>query len=231
MSAVGPPDPFDQRAVPSGDSASVRAEHAQNRVKDLAENLPRLLPCPFSGRVAFEVGDGPIVQASHFPQQVTCSEECPSNVLSVGKLFTSVAVMQLQEEGRLSLDTPLSDLLTPEEMDLELRDPYLQDKPSPADLARLRANAHRITVRDLLTHRSGLTLTPESPPERFFEVLPENISHPYSNYGFQLLARIIGKHSPDGNAADHEAGFRNHILERIFKPADMKGAIKEIRYP
>ena len=90
---------------------------------------------------------------------------------------------------RLTLDTPLEQILTCKEMDLELREPYLSLKPSPEDIAKLKANASKITVRDLLNHRSGLTGTNEEGPERFFEQLPEDIKRPYSNYGFQLLAR------------------------------------------
>jgi len=207
-----------------------RPERSNERIElqltGLAENLPARLPFPFSGRIAFQVGEGDIIEASHFPQQNAPSEGYPLNVLSVGKLFTAVAVMQLEEKGILSLDTPLDKLLDPKEMDLKLDEPYLGEKPNSVNLDLLRANAHKITVGDLLTHRSGLMAG--DGPEEFHLEVPE---HPYSNYGYQLLAAIIGKHSPDGDKSDYEVGFKKHIEERIFKPANMQGAIDQIHYP
>ncbi len=231
-----PPDPSTQKDMSSSSSALNRTARVEDRLKHLAEHLPEKLGFPFSGRVAFEVGDGPIVEAAHFPEQTDCPPACPFNILSVGKLFTSVSLMQLIEAGtsigeeKLTLETPLDKLLSLKEMDLELDKPYSEDKPTPSDIEKLQANAHRITVADLLSHRSGL-IAEGGPSEKFYEELPEDITHPYSNYGFQLLARIIGKHSPDGNKSNHEAGFRNHIEKRIFEPAHMHGAINEIHYP
>ncbi len=67
----------------------------------------------------------------------------------------------------------------------------------------LKKYAAKITLEHLLTHRSGLGKINEKDIREGFD--PKMIGvqeHNYSNYGYQLLARIIGKHSDDGNTAD-----------------------------
>ncbi len=111
----------------------------EEQLIDLANRWPEILPFPFSGVIAFQVGGKPIVQACHCPQQTAFPVDQPFNVLSVGKLFTATAVMQLIEERskegnkkpKSSLETPLSELLTEDELNLPLRPPYLKEKPDP----------------------------------------------------------------------------------------------------
>jgi D-alanyl-D-alanine carboxypeptidase len=70
----------------------------------------------------------------------------PFRVASVTKTLLAVVVLQLVEEGRLSLDEPVIDLLT---------------EPAPGD--RLSSLLEGVTVRDLLAHTSGLPDTARSP--------------------------------------------------------------------
>src|SRR3990167_7061648 len=77
----------------------------------LPQHLPKMVPFPFSGVIALQAGNGPIVQACHCPNQPEFTVDQSFNVLSIGKLFTATAVMQLIEEGKFSLNTPLSELL------------------------------------------------------------------------------------------------------------------------
>ena len=74
---------------------------------------------------------------------------------SMSKPLTSVAVMMLYEEGRFTLNQPLSDFL-PEFKNMKVLDPpWPQDKTSPPGAL---VDAKRpITIFHLLTHTSGLT--------------------------------------------------------------------------
>src|SRR5439155_10273285 len=66
---------------------------------------------------------------------------------SVSKLFTDIAIMRLVEQGKLDLDAPVTKYLP----DFKPVNPY--DKP--------------ITLRQLMTHRSGLVR--ESPVGHYFD--------------------------------------------------------------
>lgn len=112
---------------------------------------------------------------------------------------TAVRILQLAEEGRLSLDTPVGNILE-------------------------RFLWEGITVGNLLLHDSGLpaevkdkrTLTAENILDRLYETAPE--ARPgerfcYSDPGFILLGLIIRE--IDGCSLDES--FRDHI----FRPLDM----------
>ncbi|HZO98739.1 MAG TPA: serine hydrolase domain-containing protein [Terriglobia bacterium] len=76
-------------------------------------------------------------------------------ICSMSKPITSVAVMMLYEEGRFTLNEPVSDFI-PEFKNMKVLDPpYPQDKTSPPGAL---VDARRpITILHLLTHTSGLT--------------------------------------------------------------------------
>ena len=205
----------------------------EGRLAYLVQNLPKMLPFPFSGIIALQAGNGTIIQACHCPNQPEFTTDQTFNALSVGKLFTATAIMQLIEDGKFSLDTPLSELLTSDELDVPLRPPYLAEKPDQQSFQSLREHASGITVRHLLTHTAGFTHRPGSEEKGVAEGnnwdQAQFGKRCYSNYGYQLLGRIIGKHTDSGNMLiiDHEMRFRSHIEERIFKPAGMEGALRE----
>ena len=73
---------------------------------------------------------------------------------SMTKPITSVAVLQLMEQGKLKLDDPISDLI-PEWDDAKIR-VYKSGTIRDNDLVTEPA-ATRVTVRHLLTHTSGIT--------------------------------------------------------------------------
>jgi len=76
-------------------------------------------------------------------------------ICSMSKPITSVAVMMLYEEGRFTLNEPVSDFI-PEFKNMKVLDPpFPQDKTSPPGAL---VDAKRpITIFHLLTHTSGLT--------------------------------------------------------------------------
>lgn len=201
---------------------------APDKLAELAEHIQEHVPFPFSGVIAFEAGDGPIVGACHAPSPnpTTFDETQVFNVLSVGKMFTAIAVMQLIEEGKFTLKTPLSALLKPEEIDLDLKPPYLPQKPTKGSLRNLMKHMDKVTIGHLLSHTAGFVHRSASASWAEGEswVSSEMGKYAYSNYGYQLLATIIGKHSSEGN-------FQNHIEKRIFTPANMTRAIHELHYP
>ncbi len=72
-------------------------------------------------------------------------------IASQTKAITSVAVMQLVEEGKILLDDNLSKYIP------DFNKPVVLDKFNPADSSYTTTPAKRqITIRDLLTHTSGI---------------------------------------------------------------------------
>jgi CubicO group peptidase (beta-lactamase class C family) len=129
---------------------------------------------------------------------------------SVTKQFTAMAIMQLQEQGRLKVDDPIAD--------------FIPDSPHWA----------KITIHNLLTHTSGIpnftsfsdyrsTMMLPSPPlktmERFknkpLEFVPGE-SHAYSNSGYVVLGYIIEKASGKS--------YEQFLKENIFDPLHMSSS-------
>ena len=72
-------------------------------------------------------------------------------IASQTKAITSVAVMQLVEEGKILLDDNISKYIP------DFRKPVVLEKFNPADSSYTTTPAKReITIRDLLTHTSGI---------------------------------------------------------------------------
>ncbi len=135
---------------------------------------------------------------------------------STSKLFTATAVMQLVEQGRICLDSPITAYL-------------------PEFKVKSRFNGRQINIRDLLTHESGL---PSDIPNgqmigdikgdgadtmyRTVAALCENeyVAYPprtvfsYSNIGFSLLGTIIERVS--------KRSYSKYIQDSIFQKLGMK---------
>lgn len=77
------------------------------------------------------------------------TEDTIFRIASMTKAVTSVAAMQLVEEGKLALDEPIGRVLP------ELAAPYVLQGFDPAGKPRLRPSARAITLRHLLTHTAG----------------------------------------------------------------------------
>lgn len=73
-------------------------------------------------------------------------------ICSMSKPITSLAVMMLYEEGNFLLDDPVSKYIP------EFRNPKVLVKPASGPSYSIPAT-HEITIRNLLTHTSGLTYT------------------------------------------------------------------------
>jgi CubicO group peptidase (beta-lactamase class C family) len=133
------------------------------------------------------------------------------NLGSMNKMFTAVAVLQLAEAGRLSLDDPLSK--------------YADETWLPA------AVSDKITLRHLLTHTSGLgsflgAEFEKSSPLRFRDLadfkplvhgetpaFAPGSGYRYSNTGMLLLGVVIERASGET--------YLDYVRTHVFQPAGM----------
>ena len=164
-------------------------------------------------------------------------------IASITKTFTSVAVMQLRDDGALRLD-----------------DPVVTHLPELAAATDPFGPIEDVTVRRLLTHESGLMGDPEGADwglrsyptlaetlerlDRVRIVIPPDSASKYSNLGFRLLGEIVSRRSgkpyeehvrgaildplgmtsttfaPDGPLADRVAtGYDSRIVSDELTPA------------
>ncbi len=169
----------------------------------------------FSGTVMVAKDGKPIFSAVHGmaskAHNVPNRLDTKLNIASVGKLFTSIAIGQLAQQGKISFTDPVGKHLT--------------DYPN-------KEVATKVTIHHLLTHSSGLgdTYSPKYPcikvalrevkdwfalfvdePKPFAFTPGEKWQ--YSNVGFILLGAIIEKVSGEN--------FFEYIRNHIFKPAGM----------
>jgi CubicO group peptidase (beta-lactamase class C family) len=142
------------------------------------------------------------------------------SICSISKLFTSIAIMQLYEEGKLRLDDRVSDIL-----------PFY-------DLTQKYEDSGPITIRTLLTHSSGLPREAAYPywtgPDFPFPTLDQIISglegqetlYPsstywqYSNLGLTLLGLIIEEVSG--------LTYDDYISQKILNPLDLNNTRTEL---
>lgn len=121
------------------------------------------------------------------------SIDTPFIIGSMTKSFTALAVMQLEEQGKINLDAPISDY-----MDCSA---YLKN-PSEGE---------RITVRQLLNHTSGLGRYQTFADARITDTYG---THAYSNVGYDILGKVI-------EAVSGES-YENYVDEHIFMPLGME---------
>ncbi len=133
-------------------------------------------------------------------------------IASMSKSFAAVAILQLRDAGKLSLD-----------------DPAERYVPELRELRYASSDAPRITIRHLLTHSAGF---PEDNPwgdqqldateEAFSTMMRGGIpfstapgtAYEYSNYGFAILGRIVR------NVAG--VPYAQYLRERILLPLGMR---------
>lgn len=152
--------------------------------------------------------------------------QTPMKLASVTKVLTAVAIMQLVEQGIVSLDAPISRYL-------------------PEFSIQSRFDAAPITVRQILTHHSGLPhdrmqgfklysgedAAPENLIEQFRNLPVDAHSlhltsapgqvHSYSNLGFALLGSVIERTT--GTA------YWDYLERHLFQPLGMSNSA--IVYP
>lgn len=119
-----------------------------------------------NGGVALIVRDGKIVYYKAFGNDDIASKkpmqrDAIFRIASQTKAITSVAVMMLYEEGKFLLDEPVSNFIP------EFKSPRVLDKFNKEDSTYTTVPAKReITIRDLLTHTSGIGYAQIGSPEQ-----------------------------------------------------------------
>jgi CubicO group peptidase (beta-lactamase class C family) len=109
-----------------------------------------------AGAVGFIAKDGKIVYDKSFgvsdiEKKTVMHNDDIFRIASQTKAITSVAVMMLFEEGKFLLDDPISKYIP------EFANPVVLDKFNEKDTTFTTIKANReITIRDLLTHTSGI---------------------------------------------------------------------------
>jgi CubicO group peptidase (beta-lactamase class C family) len=214
------PDPrtFD-RSTPStpagGGGAPLDAGHWQVRLAELAQRYD--VPGAQLGILRLH-DDGPdeLVEAAtgilSRRTGVPVTTDALFQIGSITKVWTATVVMQLVDEGRLGLDTPVIEVLP----ELRLSDP---------DVMR------RLTIRHLLTHTSGIdgdvftdTGRGDDCLERYVALLanvaqnhPLGATWSYCNSGYSLLGRVI--EGVTGGTWDKA------LRERLFEPLGLEHTV------
>ena len=106
------------------------------------------------GVVAMATTRGEVVYESAFgrralPDGAAMTTDTVFWIASMTKAITSMAAMQLVEQGKLKIDQPISDVLP------ELSAPQVLDGFDASGEPKLRSANRQITLRHLLTHTSG----------------------------------------------------------------------------
>lgn len=206
------------------DNASINVEEFLKRIKEIVAKLTE--NDVFSGTILIAKGDkvlwnsaaGEASKAFHIPNNI----DTKLNLGSMNKMFTSIAIMQLVEKGRLSLDDTI--------------DKYLDESWLPKEVTS------RITVRHLLSHSSGLgsyfnDVYIKSSRLLFkklddYKILIKDdrpafesgTKFQYSNTGMFLLGVIIEKVTGEN--------YFDYIRKTIYEPAGMTNSdCYEIDYP
>jgi len=142
------------------------------------------------------------------------------SICSISKLFTSIAVMQLRDAGKLRLDDPVEKFL-----------PWFK-------IQKTFPQAPEITIEGLLTHASGLPRESEYPywsaPDYNFPtreqvkekiaaqqtLYPAEAHFQYSNLGLTLAGEVV--------AAASGEPYDQYVKTHILGPLGMTGTTPEI---
>ena len=150
----------------------------------------RLVPANLAASVAVMV-DGELVHAAAFGTRLPGSDDIVTTtdrfrIASISKTVTAIVVMQLVDEGVLALDDPVGQMLV-----------------DSLGVVAPDADAARLTVRQLLSHRSGFGAAEgvffgngaascaDAAVQGLSSMVGSGTSYDYSNMNFCLLGMLI----------------------------------------
>jgi CubicO group peptidase (beta-lactamase class C family) len=189
---------FDQEATTVGD------DHAQEKVA-LRKLLDQQVEMQnIHGMIMAErLADGTVIwDTSGYTSpsgKERWSSDTPSNIASVTKTFTAVVVMQLVEEGKLSLDDTV--------------DAWFPEQP----------DGDRITVRMLLSHTSGL-----ADYQSVFGMDPEKWTREWAPEDLIAIANKAGAVNEPGSSQAHYANTNYFMLGLIIEEVTGNGWAQEV---
>ena len=210
-------------SAPAARNAPAALVHGQElTAADVSAFLDGLIPqqiekADIAGAVVAVVKDGKVLfeKGYGYSDAEKKTPVSPQDTLfrpgSISKTFTWTAVMQQVEQGKLSLDTDVNQYL-------DFKVPATFGKPT--------------TLRDIMTHRSGLEetikdlfvgsekdLTPTAkylPAHLPAQIFPPGTIPAYSNYATTLAAYMVQRVSGQP--------FNDYVDEHFFKPLNMTRA-------
>src|ERR1051325_3544823 len=139
-------------------------------------------------------------------------------IASMTKSFTAMSILKLRDDGKLSLDDPVSKYV-----------------PELANLSYPTSDSPVLTIRHLLTHSEGfpednpwgdrqLAQTDETMRAWLKAGIPFSTSpgtaFEYSNYGFAILGQVVAKVSG--------RPYADYVRDNILKPLGMNSSIYEM---
>jgi D-alanyl-D-alanine carboxypeptidase len=192
----------------------------EERLRAGADYVEKWLECQFRARslpglaVAVRSGSQTLMARgfgfAHVDEQTSFSDRHHVRIASQSKMFTATALFILAERGLLRLDDEASRYVS-----------WFRSRADP--------ELERVTLRELVSHGSGITRDSEDAtfwePERLFPdeeelkeivrdshlVIPRNDRFKYSNIGFGVLASVIAEVS----GQSFEEFVRSAILDPI----------------
>jgi len=210
-------DPAPPHAVAFGFENADPPSGWQGRKEDVASYLLRLDDADFFSGAVMIADDERTIHARTYGNVMGLDTQI--NLGSANKMFTAVAIMQLAEQGKLDLNTPIG--------------LYLPDLPNPA----IR---ERVTIHHLLTHTSGVGdfmnpsyMVKKKEVRSVADLLPFFVSDSlafepgtkwaYSNGGYALLGRLIEVVSG--------MSYEEYVQQHVFAPAGMTRTSGDPREP
>ena len=201
------------RSTPSERTIYVEYEPVRNQMLPLIDRVRKKYG--IVGMSVAVVDHGQVVWGEGFgfadrDAGINATADTVYRVGSIAKPFTALAVMQLEDQGLIDIDQPLS-LYLPE---FSIR-------------SRFNTVAEPITARSVLTHHAGLptdlgkgmwsnqdfTEVPAQMGEEY-AAFPPNLVFSYSNVGYTLLGSLV--------QANSDRSFETYMREAVFEPLHME---------